>query len=66
MSTQLSLGIIAISSKCEFEMSPGDMGLMMTARVVGKWKLKISTYKILTLLKIYRLKDGVVLMQIVW
>ncbi|KAM7351024.1 uncharacterized protein ACRADG_003997 [Cochliomyia hominivorax] len=41
MAAQLSLGIIAISSKCEFNMTQGDMGLMMAASVVG---IVLSTY----------------------
>lgn len=40
MAAQLSLGIIAISSKCEFNMSQADMGIMMAASVIGKLKQK--------------------------
>lgn len=36
MAAQLSMGVIAISAKCEFNMSQGEMGLMISSCVTGK------------------------------
>uniref|UniRef100_A0A1I8PAL4 Major facilitator superfamily (MFS) profile domain-containing protein n=1 Tax=Stomoxys calcitrans TaxID=35570 RepID=A0A1I8PAL4_STOCA len=41
MAAQLAVGIIGISSQCEFNMSQGEKGVMMAACVAG---LVISTY----------------------
>lgn len=41
MSAQLSLGVIIIVSKCEFNTSQWEMGLTMTACVTGEKLLDI-------------------------
>lgn len=36
MAAQLAVGIIGISSQCEFNMTQGEKGVMMAACVTGK------------------------------